>query len=44
VVSYTKINPTLWKVKVQAKKPFMLSFAEAYDPLWEARIYKEQKG
>jgi len=22
----------------------MLFFAEAYDPLWEARVYKEQKG
>ncbi|WP_456237159.1 hypothetical protein [Archaeoglobus neptunius] len=33
----------MWKVKVQAKKPFMLSFAEAYDPLWEARIYKDGK-
>ena len=43
VVSYEKINPTLWKVKVNAKKPFMLSFAEAYDPLWEARIYKDGK-
>ena len=41
VLNYTKINPTLWKVKVNATKPFMLSFAEAYDPLWEARIYKD---
>ncbi|AIY89559.1 carbohydrate binding domain-containing protein [Geoglobus acetivorans] len=41
VVNYTKINPTLWKVKVNATKPFMLSFAEAYDPLWEARIYRD---
>ncbi|WP_330999823.1 carbohydrate binding domain-containing protein [Archaeoglobus neptunius] len=41
VISYTKVNPTLWKVKVNATKPFMLSFAEAYDPLWEARIYKD---
>jgi len=40
VKNYKKINPTLWKVKVNAKRPFMLSFAEAYDPLWEARIYK----
>jgi len=41
VISYTKVNPTLWKVKVNASKPFMLSFAEAYDPLWEARVYKD---
>ncbi len=38
-----KINPTLWKVKINATKPFMLSFAEAYDPLWEARVYKDGK-
>ncbi|MDL1957409.1 MAG: carbohydrate binding domain-containing protein [Candidatus Desulfofervidus auxilii] len=43
VIGYTKINPTLWKVKVNTTKPFMLSFAEAYDPLWEARIYKDGK-
>ena len=38
-----KFNPTLWKVKVNATKPFMLSFAESYDPLWEVRIYKNGK-
>ncbi|AIJ06301.1 hypothetical protein JH146_1459 [Methanocaldococcus bathoardescens] len=42
-LNYTKINPTLWKVQVNATKPFMLSFAESYDPLWEARIYKDGK-
>jgi hypothetical protein len=41
VINYTKINPTLWKVKLNASKPFMLSFAEAYDPLWEARVYRD---
>lgn len=43
VQNYTKINPTLWKVKVNATKPFMLTFAESYDPLWEARVYKAGK-
>lgn len=43
VQNYTKINPTLWKVKVNATKPFFLTFAEAYDPLWEARVYKDGK-
>jgi len=43
VINYTKINPTLWKVKVNAAKPFTLSFAEAYDPIWEARVYKDGK-
>ncbi|MEM4625389.1 MAG: hypothetical protein QXJ28_01305 [Candidatus Pacearchaeota archaeon] len=43
VLNYSKINPTLWKVQVNASKPFMLSFAESYDPLWEARVYKDGK-
>ncbi|WP_004068144.1 hypothetical protein [Thermococcus litoralis] len=43
VQNYTKINPTLWKVKVNATKPFFLTFAESYDPLWEARVYKNGK-
>ncbi|HEC89872.1 MAG TPA: hypothetical protein ENI44_04755, partial [Thermoplasmatales archaeon] len=41
ITSYEKINPTLWKVEINnATKPFMLSFAESYDPLWEARVYR----
>ncbi|WP_297495456.1 carbohydrate binding domain-containing protein, partial [Thermococcus sp.] len=43
VQNYRKINPTLWKVKVNATKPFFLTFAESYDPLWEARVYKDGK-
>ncbi|WP_216698819.1 carbohydrate binding domain-containing protein [Methanotorris formicicus] len=43
IINYTKINPTLWEVQVNATKPFMLSFAESYNPLWEARIYKDGK-
>ncbi len=42
-LSYKKINPTLWEVQVNTTKPFMLSFAESYDPLWEARVYKDGK-
>jgi hypothetical protein len=41
VINYTKINPTKYEVKVTASKPFMLSFAVAYDPLWEAMVYKD---
>ena len=41
IMEYTKINPTKYEVKVNATEPFMLSFAEGYDPLWEARIYKD---
>jgi hypothetical protein len=40
IISYEMVDSTLWKVKVNATKPFMLSFAEAYDPLWEVRVYK----
>jgi len=34
VLEYKKINPVKYTAKVHASKPFMLSFAEAYDPLW----------
>lgn len=39
-LKFTKINPTLWKVQVNATQPFMLSFGESYDPLWVANINK----
>ncbi|MBO3842785.1 MAG: hypothetical protein FGF48_10300, partial [Candidatus Brockarchaeota archaeon] len=42
VVSYQKIDPTKYLVKVNATKPFMLSFAEAYDPLWVAYVNGER--
>lgn len=42
-ISYMKINPTLWKVKVNTTKPFMLIFAEAYDSSWEVKVYKNGK-
>ncbi|MEM3703624.1 MAG: hypothetical protein QXX79_04300, partial [Candidatus Bathyarchaeia archaeon] len=34
IITYQKINPTKYTAKINATKPFMLSFAEAYDPLW----------
>ncbi|MEM2613962.1 MAG: alpha-(1-_3)-arabinofuranosyltransferase family protein [Nitrososphaerota archaeon] len=43
VLNYTKVNPTLWKARVNASKPFILSFSESYDSSWEARIYKNGK-
>ena len=36
VINYEKVNPALVKVSVNAKKPFILSFAESLDPLWIA--------
>jgi hypothetical protein len=40
-VGYERVDPTLWRARVSARRPFMLVFAEAYDPLWEARVYKD---
>ncbi|MEM5799590.1 MAG: hypothetical protein QXZ43_02910, partial [Candidatus Aenigmatarchaeota archaeon] len=42
-VNYTFKNPTLYKIQVNFTEPFMLSFAESYDPGWEARVYKDGK-
>lgn len=38
ITNYTKINPTLYNTKINATKPFMISFAESYDPLWTAKV------
>ena len=38
LIEYKKIDPTLYKATINASKPFMLSFAESYDPLWIARV------
>ena len=42
IISYQKIDPTKYTVKVNASKPFMLSFAESYDPLWVAYVNGEK--
>ncbi len=39
--NYTNIDPTDWHVEVSALRPFLLSFAETYDPQWIADIYKD---
>ena len=39
-INYTKIGPTLYKTEINTTKPFMLSFAESYDPLWTVKIDK----
>ena len=41
IKGYEKINPTFYKVNVSATGNFLLSFAEGYDPLWEAEIYRD---
>lgn len=37
IISYEKVNPTKYKIMVNASEPFMLAFAEMYDPMWIAR-------
>jgi len=38
VISWEEVNPTKYVVHVEAQGPFMLAFAEAYDPLWVAKV------
>ena len=40
LVNYLRSSSTLWTLSVKSKSPFVLVFKEAYDPLWEARVYK----
>lgn len=42
IVNYTRIDSTKYIVKINATKPFMLSFAEAYDPLWVCYVNGEK--
>ncbi len=41
VISYECVNPSSWKVKVRAAKPFLLVFMDSYDLLWKAKVYKD---
>jgi hypothetical protein len=38
VTSWNEVNATKYEVRVNAQSPFMLAFAEAYDPLWVAKV------
>ena len=38
VIEYEKVNPTKYRVSVNATRPFMLEFAEAYNKLWVASV------
>jgi hypothetical protein len=35
-ISYEQVDPTRYRVRVRAERPFMLALAETYDPLWVA--------
>jgi hypothetical protein len=38
ILKYEKINPTKYVVTVNAVKPYVLTFAETFDPLWTVYI------
>ncbi|MEM2507378.1 MAG: hypothetical protein QXF61_10090 [Nitrososphaeria archaeon] len=38
----TRMEPTRWIVKIYTSKPFIISFAESYDPLWFAYVNGER--
>lgn len=39
ISEYQKINPTKYILKIaNATRPYVISFAESYDPLWQAHI------
>ncbi len=42
LVNYEKLSATRYKVNVNAIQPFILSFAESYDPLWTARVNSQK--
>jgi hypothetical protein len=42
ILNYQKIDPTKYEVEVNATEPFMLAFAETYDPLWAAYVHGER--
>ena len=44
LISYQKIDATKYRVEVNASQPFMLSFAESYDPLWVAKVNGREYG
>jgi hypothetical protein len=38
ILEYKKVSPTKHIARISATSPFVLSFAESYDPLWYAHI------
>jgi hypothetical protein len=42
LLEYEKISPTKYITRINASKPFILSFAEPYDPLWIACVNGEK--
>ncbi|MFQ6080468.1 MAG: hypothetical protein ACE5OW_02230 [Candidatus Bathyarchaeia archaeon] len=42
VMSYVRVNPTLYKVHVKSEKPFFLVFSECYHNMWRASVEGKQ--
>jgi len=41
IISFHMENPAKWEVYVNASKPFVLAFAESFDPLWTINGVKD---
>ncbi|MGI0014514.1 MAG: glycosyltransferase, partial [Nitrososphaera sp.] len=39
--SFASINPTHWVLNIDTNEATKVSFAQSYDPRWEARVYKD---
>jgi len=42
-VSFNQESPTKYTVNLTSDRPFILIFAESYNPMWVAEIYKDNK-
>ena len=40
ISDYTKLNPAHWNVRMNTSKPFMVGFAEPYDPAGSSNLQK----
>jgi hypothetical protein len=45
ITNYNKINPTRYEISINnATRPYLMSFAESYDPLWVASYNTRENG
>ncbi|MDK2373316.1 MAG: hypothetical protein QI197_08075 [Candidatus Korarchaeota archaeon] len=40
-ITFRRISPIEWRVRVNSSGPFLLILAKQYDPLWTARVYSD---
>jgi hypothetical protein len=43
VFNVKEVNSSEWSMDVESSTPFILNFAEAYNPLWQATVKKDNK-